>query len=79
MGKTKVIPVRLDAEAHLLIERAALLTGQTVSGYLRHAAVTAAQRDAGSHPATALARRRVGEISENPEQIEFPMREPRKK
>jgi uncharacterized protein (DUF1778 family) len=75
MGKSKVIPVRLDPETHQLIERAATVTGQTVSGYIRHVAQLAAQRDtAPSHPALAAERRR---LAEKAAQAELPIRPPK--
>ena len=66
MAKTKVIPVRLDAEEWSLIERAAAKLGQTPSAYLRHAAVTTARRELHSHPVVAAERKRISEASDPP-------------
>lgn len=56
--KSKVIPVRMDPDTHQLIEKAAAMTGHTLSSYLRHAARSAALREVG-HPSSPIPRRRT--------------------
>ena len=59
MRKPKVVPIRLSVEDLERLQQAALASGRTVSGFIRHAALTAAARDSRSHPAIAAARREI--------------------
>ena len=59
MKKSRILPVRLSEQHWELLREAALLTGRSLSGYLRHAAVTAAARESKPHPALTAVRRQL--------------------